>query len=67
MRRKGSGVMAATTRQFIEMTRSYIAGMAREQQDVIDSVPVFSKRYTRAVDEPEEIGELLAAFVKLTG
>ena len=59
--------MTATTRRFIEMTRSYLAGRAREQQDVIDSVPVFSKRYMRAVDELEEIGELLAASVELTG
>ena len=42
------------------LMRSYLIRKAQEQQDIIDSVPVFSKRYGAAVDELEELEELLA-------
>ena len=42
------------------LMRSYLMRKVQEQQNVIDSVPVFSKRYEAAVDEMEEIEELLA-------
>lgn len=42
------------------LMRAYFMRKAREQQHVIDSVRVFSKRYMTAVDEFEEIEELLA-------
>lgn len=41
------------------LKRSYLARKVQEQQLIIDSGPVFSKRYNAAVDELEEIEELL--------
>ena len=41
------------------LMRSYLMRKAQEQLSVIDSVPVFGKRYEAAVDELEEIEELL--------
>lgn len=41
------------------LTRAYLMRKAQEQQNIIDSVPVFSKRYGTAVDELEEIEEML--------
>lgn len=42
------------------LMRSYLIRKAQEQQNIIDSVPVFGRRYGVAVDELEEIEELLA-------
>jgi hypothetical protein len=42
------------------LMRSYLLRKLQEQQNIIDSVPVFSKRYEAAVDELEEIEELIA-------
>jgi len=33
------------------LTRAYLMRKVREQQDIIDGAPVFSKRYGGAVDE----------------
>ena len=41
------------------LLRSYLLRKAEEQRGVIDNVRVFSKRYGAAVDELEEIEELL--------
>lgn len=41
------------------LMRSYLMRKAQQQQAIIDSVPVFSKRYGAAVDELEEIEELI--------
>ena len=41
------------------LMRAYLTRKAQEQQRIIDSVPVLSKRYGAAVDELEEIEELL--------
>ena len=41
------------------LLRSYLLRKAAEQQGVIDNARVFSKRYGDAVDELEEIEELL--------
>jgi hypothetical protein len=43
------------------MTRSYLMRRAQELRDSIDISPVFSKRYMAAVDDLEEIEELLAS------
>lgn len=40
--------------------RSYLLRKAEEQQEIIDEAAVFSKRYDTAVDELEEIKELLS-------
>jgi hypothetical protein len=37
----------------------YIARRAEALQEVVDTVPVFGKRYNTAVDEMEEVEELL--------
>lgn len=44
------------------LVRSYLLKKAEEQQAIIDKVPVFGKRYSAAVDELEEIEELLKEF-----
>jgi hypothetical protein len=41
------------------LLRSYLLRKAADQQEAIDKAPVFSKRYGVAVDELEEIEELL--------
>ena len=41
------------------LLRAYLLRKAQEQQDIIDRAPVFGKRYGAAVDELEEIRELL--------
>ncbi len=43
----------------LRLMRSYLIRKAQEQQNIIDNVPVFSKRYEIAVGELEEIEELL--------
>lgn len=42
------------------LVRSYLMRRTQELQDIIDSVPVFGRRYEAAVGELEEIEELLA-------
>ncbi len=44
--------------------RAYLTRKAQAQQVIIDSVPVFSKRYGTAVDELEEIEDLLGTLEK---
>jgi hypothetical protein len=39
--------------------RGYLMRRFQAAQDVIDTVPVFSKRYHTAVDELEEVADLL--------
>ncbi|HSX22906.1 MAG TPA: hypothetical protein VLE97_09055 [Gaiellaceae bacterium] len=41
------------------LLRAYLLRKAQEQQDIIDSAPVLGMRYGAAVDELEEIHELL--------
>jgi hypothetical protein len=54
--------MKSNTKSAVDrrLVRSYLMRKAQEQQDIIDNVPVFSKRYGAAVDELEEIEELMA-------
>ena len=41
------------------LLRAYLLRKAHEQQEILESVPVFGKRYGDAVEELEEINELL--------
>lgn len=41
------------------LLRGYLCRKAREQQEIIDRVPVRGKRYDAAVDELEEVEDLL--------
>lgn len=41
------------------LLRAYLLRRAQEQQDIIDSAPVLGARYGAAIDELEEIQELL--------
>lgn len=42
-----------------QLVTAYLHRKAQEQQAVIDKAPVFGKRYGAAVDELEEIKDLL--------
>jgi len=50
------------TKAGFKLVRSYLQKKAEEQQAIIDKVPVYGKRWTSAVDEIEEIEELLQEF-----
>lgn len=41
------------------LLRAFLLRKIEEQQKVIDTAPVFGKRYNDAVDELEEVEELL--------
>lgn len=41
------------------LLRAFLLRKIEEQQKVIDTAPVFGKRYSDAVDELEEVEELL--------
>lgn len=44
---------------------AYLLRMAAEQEAIIDKAPVFGKRYGTAVDELEEIEDLINQLHKL--
>ncbi len=50
---------------FNRVIKAYLVKKAAEQEAIIDTAKVFSKRYGKAVDELEEIEELLELMKKV--